>query len=140
MEEIEIGRYKIDSSGKVSNIVCKESPEGNFCFDPFEKKSILPFWGVLCTTFEGLNSWNKEYLLNNIERYNVTINELRLQKFWLFWFSDGDLNNQKELFFIGSKAKESAYLVQHIFNEVLETNVDALLNKIKSDINTLENN
>lgn len=125
------GRYKIDDEFKVHNIITNEHPEGDYIYDPFEKKEVLPFWGVLCTTFWGLELANREYLIAHTTKDQLK--ELQFQKFWVFWFSDGNLNDQKELFFTGTTAKEHAYSVQHIFNHLLEKQVDKLLAATKKE-------
>ena len=137
-EMIKVGRYIIDNTYKVHNIICSENKDGTFIFDPFENKETIPFWGVMCTTFEGLNQENKQYIMDHLDEYNYTIQSIRLEKFWLFWFCDGSLEDQKELFFLNDKAKENAYLVQHVFNSLLESNIDNILLKIKTDISNLE--
>ena len=76
--------------------------------------------------------------MDHLDEYNHTIQSIRLEKFWLFWFCDGSLEDQKELFFLNDKAKENAYLVQHVFNSLLESNIDNILLKIKTDISNLE--
>lgn len=133
-----VGRYIIDNTYKVHNIICKEDPTGQFTYDPFTKKGVLPFWGVMCTTFEGLNEFNKKYITDHLEEIGYDIQTIRLEKFWLFWFCDGSLEDQKELFFMGTKAKEHAYLVQHVFNSLLESNIDNIIRNLKTDLASLE--
>ena len=131
------GRYRIDDEYKVHNIITKDNPNGNFVYDPFVSKEVLPFWGVMCTTFWGLNEENRDYLINTIDEDKLQ--EIQFNKFWIFWFSDGDLNEQKELFFYGNAAKENAYTVQQIFNHLLEKQIDKLLIKTREEFFTQMN-
>ena len=119
------GRYKITDDFKVHNIITDEYPNGDFTFDPFQDKETIPFWGVLCTTFWGLAQHNREYIIATTPKDKLEL--LQFEKYWLFWFCDGDLNEQKELFFLGHAAKENAYSVLQVFNHLLEKQVDKLI-------------
>ena len=132
------GRYRIDDDFKVHNIVTDENPDGDFVYDPFQPGiNVLPFWGVMCTTFWGLNRANRNYLIRTTLKSELET--LQFKKFWLFWFCDGDFNEQKELFFydnnisINGVAKEKAYSVLNIFNHLLEKQVDLLIEKTKGE-------
>ena len=131
------GRYKIDDDFKVHNIITNEHPNGDYTYDPFGGKEVLPFWGVMCTTFWGLDTANREYIINNYPKSELE--NIQFKKFWLFWFSDGDINDQKELFFFNQTgdnsdiAKEKAYSVLSIFNHLLEKQVDNLIKKTKEE-------
>lgn len=125
------GRYKIDDNFNVHNIITADHPEGDYIYDPYSGKDVLPFWGVMVTTFWGLDTANREYLIRHTEKDKLQ--ELQFKKFWLFWFSDGDINDQKELFFFGDTAKEKAYSILNIFNHLHEKQVDLLLKKTKEE-------
>ena len=127
-----VERYKIDDNYKVHNIITDTNPNGTYTYDPFSNNETLPFWGVMCTTFWGLNEANRNYIINNIKD-TENIEKYQFSKYWLFWFSDGDLNNQRELFFMGNNAKEHALTVQHIFNHLLEKQVDRLIDSTKEE-------
>lgn len=128
------GRYQIDNNFKVYNIITEDNPEGDYIYDPFDQThytETLPFWGVMCTTFWGLNNPNRQYLIKHTPKEELQ--DLQFKKFWLFWFADGELNNQKELMFFGDNevAKQKAYAVQQIFNHLLEKQVDKLISNAK---------
>lgn len=123
-------RYKIDNEFRVHNLITSTHPEGDYIYDPFEKKEVLPFWGVMCTSFWGLDGANREYLLRHSKPEELE--NLQFQVFWVFWFSDNDLDDQKELFFYGSLAKEHAYSVQNIFNHLLEKQVKKVIEDAKA--------
>lgn len=119
------GRYKIGNDYKVHNLICASHPNGDYIYDPFANKEVLPFWGVLCTTFWGLDGANREYLIKNSSQEEIE--NLQFKKFWVFWFVDGDMDDQKEMFFHGEYAKEKALSIQQIFNSLLERQVDKVL-------------
>ena len=128
------GRYKITDDFKVHNIITEQHPDGNFVYDPFEQSNhseVLPFWGVMCTTFWGLTEHNRQYLINTVPKNKLE--ELQFEKFWLFWFCDGDLNDQKEMFFYGYSAKEYAYSILQVFNHLLEVQIDKLINATREE-------
>ena len=134
------GRYEITDDFKVLGII---TDNGIVDYDPFESKEILPTWGVYCTTFYGLNEANRLYLINNSTKEELET--LQYQIFWVFWFADTSLSDQKELFFYEDQknwnrnAKDSAYSVLNIFNSLLEANVRRLLNQTINDLNKLKN-
>ena len=126
-----VDRYKIDDEYKVHGIITDDHPDGDYTFDPFSNKETIPFWGVLCTTFWGLTNSNREFLINNYPKDKLE--SLQFTKFWVFWFSDGDINDQKELVFFEGNAKEHALTVQHIFNHLLEKQIDKLIIESKEE-------
>lgn len=126
-----LGRYQIDSEYKVHGIITEENPDGTGIFDPFEKANI-PTWGVYCTSYEGLNDANKNYLKT------MTLNKLKYQceLYWVFWFVTDDGN--RELFFLSEEdGKKEAYQMLQIFNNLLEINVRKILDDVKKDLNVL---
>lgn len=131
------GRYEIDNDFKVYNIITDDYPDGDYIHDPFDKSKngeTLPFWGVLCTTFWGLNLANRGYLLKHTPKEDLQ--NIQFKKFWIFWFTDGDLNEQKELMFFGDDevAKQKAYAVQQIFNHLLEKQVERVISEAKANL------
>lgn len=135
------GRYEITDDFKVLGII---TDNGIINYDPFESKEIIPTWGVYCTTFYGLSEANRLYLINNLTEKELEI--IQYQIFWVFWFADTSLSDQKELFFYkevdgypGPSPKSDAYAVLNIFNSLLEANVQRLLNQTINDLNKLKN-
>lgn len=130
-----IGIYQIDEKYQVHGIIGKDGFE---TYNPFNGQKVLPFWGTLCTTFSGLNEINQKYLEENCEKIGIDKMDLLFTKFWLFWFCDGSLENQKELFFMGPQAKIDAHKMLHIFNTLLEMNIDKLIASTKESIKNYE--
>ena len=128
-----VDRYRIDDDYKVHNIITEHNPDGDYTYDPFTNKETIPFWGVMCTTFWGLQNANREYLIANYPKEKLE--SLQFMKFWLFWFSDGDLADQKELMFFEGNAKEHALTVQHIFNHLHEKQVEKIIAKARDEYN-----
>lgn len=128
---LKIGRYDITNDFKVKNIISEKNPQGDGIYDPYELKEVLPFWGTLVTTFWGLSTVNREYLINTTSKDELEM--LNFEKFWIFWFCNGDLNDQIELFFTGQTAKEQANSVLQVFNHLQEVQVDNLIRKTKEE-------
>lgn len=120
-------RYHIDNEFKVHGIIRDENPNGDGIYDPFALKKVLPFWGCLVTTFWGLNDANRKYLIENTPKEELE--KIQFQKFWIFWFCNGDIDSQIELFFMSPTGKEHAYNVLQIFNHLQEVQVDRLISK-----------
>lgn len=132
-----IERYSIDDEFKVHGIITDENPDGDFIYNPYALKEVLPFWGTLVTTFWGLSEANRNYLIKTTPKEELE--NLQFKKYWIFWFCNGDLNDQKELFFIEPTAKEHAYSVLQIFNHLQETQIDLLIDKTKTEYETSKN-
>jgi hypothetical protein len=126
-----VERYHIDDQFKVHGIVSNENPNGDGIYNPYEVKEVLPFWGTLVTTFWGLSEANRTFLINNISKEELE--ELQFKKFWIFWFCNGDIDSQTELFFYGPSAKENAYSVLQVFNHLHEIQIDRLIEKTKQE-------
>lgn len=128
-----VERYHIDDEFKVHGIISETNPNGDGIYDPYELKEVLPFWGTLVTTFWGLSEANRTFLINNTPKNKLE--EIQFKKFWIFWFCNGDINSQTELFFYGDSAKENAYSVLQIFNHLHEVQIEKLLEQTKHDYN-----
>lgn len=128
---LNIGRYYINNDFKVHGIISENNPNGDGIYDPYESKEVLPFWGNLVTTFWGLNDANRKYLIENLTKEELK--EFQFKKYWVFWFCNGDFNNQIELFFYDENAKDNSYKILQIFNHLHEVQVDRLLEKSKKE-------
>lgn len=134
------GMYEIDNDYKVYGIIVDGAQQ---IYDPFESKEIIPTWGVYCTTFWGLNEDNRMYLTKTLPK--ELLESIQTEIFWVFWFADTSLSDQKELFFFHDQGcgisctnpKREAYNVLNIFNSLLETNVRRLLKQTLDDLKTL---
>lgn len=133
------GNYEITNDFKVLGIV---TDKGLIDYDPFESKEIIPTWGVYCTTYWGLNEANRLHLANTLSK--EALESIQYKVFWIFWFADTSLMDQKELVFYDvdgePDSKNLAYVVLNIFNSLLESNVRRLLNQTIKDLKTLDPN
>lgn len=134
------GMYEITDDYKVFGII---TDKGEITFDPFESSEIIPTWGVYCTTFWGLNEANRMHLTKTLPK--EILETIQTEIFWVFWFADTSLSDQKELFFFHdngrgiscTEPKREAYAVLNIFNSLLEANVSRLLRQTINDLKTL---
>ena len=133
---LKIERYYIDKEFKVHGIISDKFPNGDGIYDPYELKEVLPFWGTMVTTFWGLNEANRKYLIENSPKEELE--NLQFRKFWIFWFCNGDLNDQMELFFTEPTAKEHAYSFLQVFNQLQEVQIDLLIEKTKNEYQTIK--
>lgn len=132
------GNYEITDDFKVIGIV---TDTGLIEYDPFASKEIIPTWGVYCTTYWGLNEANRIHLAHILSK--EALESIQYKLFWVFWFADTSLMDQKEMFFTEDDCenpKKMAYEVLNIFNSLLETNVRRLLNQTIKDLKTLDPN
>ena len=90
----------------------------------------------MVTTFWGLNEANRKYLIENSPKEELE--NLQFRKFWIFWFCNGDLNDQIELFFMEPTAKEHAYSFLQVFNHLQEVQIDLLIEKTKNEYQTIK--
>lgn len=133
---LKIERYYIDKEFRVHGIISDKFPNGDGIYDPYELKEVLPFWGTMVTTFWGLNEANRKYLIENSPKEELE--NLQFRKFWIFWFCNGDLNDQIELFFMEPTAKEHAYSFLQVFNHLQEVQIDLLIEKTKNEYQTIK--